>query len=664
MGARTFTAVIGEGDTDVIAFSPDGRFLASAATKLTGDEEVSLWDRSSNWSRTPIKGHTRSLESIAFSPRGDILVTADREIVRIWTIPGGEFLRGWTGKSHVESLRGWKSRDYIDEIAVTPDGKHVRSVHDGHTRFWELGSGKLLAQSPVGGNLLVAPESGEMLAIYTGYGEVRVMDETGERIVILPVEDNPSHPAASPDHRTIAYAERGGKITIVTLPYYLQGVPEKKEAIAELKDLGFDIEATSSSVGLTGREVSAQMVELVRNNLLNELSHLDLSHSNVSDEELSQLTAPTLQRLILEGTRITNIGLESIGELNQVYYLNIANTDVTAEGFRSLQGLSELFHLRLDGTQIKGIIHLSDIKSFVWIDLSKTQTTDGQLQHLVPLANKLKEVNLSETAISDDGLRHLGLLANLTSLDLDKTPVTDKGLESLLRLNALTSLSLGQTKVTDDGLQQLAGMESLRILQLDDTAITSNGLRHLSSSDRFSFLNLNGTNIDDTGVRHLVALKNQLSYLFLERTSVSDSSHSSLTELDKLEVLRLSESQTTDKLLTHLGDLPALKDLSLGKAHITPRGVQALHRIRHLEEVTLGPSVRDEDLASLGDLPPLYDLSFRDCEITDQALVHLKRIRSVDRLGLWRTQISEKAVDELRAALPFTDIDWRPRHQP
>ena len=70
------------------------------------------------------------------------------------------------------------------------------------------------------------------------------------------------------------------------------------------------------------------------------------------------------------------------------------------------------------------------IDRVVEVDLEGTEITDDGLQHLSSLPN-LGCLRLDGTRISDDGLKHLSGLANLQELFLEKTQVTDNGVKML-----------------------------------------------------------------------------------------------------------------------------------------------------------------------------------------------------------------------------------------
>jgi hypothetical protein len=71
---------------------------------------------------------------------------------------------------------------------------------------------------------------------------------------------------------------------------------------------------------------------------------------------------------------------------------------------------------------------------------------------------------------------------SLTRLVLSNTGVTDPGLKSLSALERLTALGLRGTAVTDAGLKELSALGSLRTLHLRDTQVTEKGVEELRTA--------------------------------------------------------------------------------------------------------------------------------------------------------------------------------------
>jgi hypothetical protein len=68
---------------------------------------------------------------------------------------------------------------------------------------------------------------------------------------------------------------------------------------------------------------------------------------------------------------------------------------------------------------------------------------------------KVRQFNLTETKITDAGLKDIAKLQNLTDLDLSRNQITDAGLKDIAKLQNLKGLDLNFTKITDAGVAKL-----------------------------------------------------------------------------------------------------------------------------------------------------------------------------------------------------------------
>ncbi len=154
-----------------VAFSPDGRTLASGST----DQTVRLWEISSGKSLNILRGHTEEVLSVAFSPDGRTLASgSDDQTVRLWEISSGKSLNILRG--HTEEVLS---------VAFSPDGRTLASGSDDQTvRLWEASNGKLLntLQGHTSRVFSVAfSPDGKILASSGSDGTIKLWDsQTGE----------------------------------------------------------------------------------------------------------------------------------------------------------------------------------------------------------------------------------------------------------------------------------------------------------------------------------------------------------------------------------------------------------------------------------------------------------------------------------------------------
>lgn len=122
----------------------------------------------------------------------------------------------------------------------------------------------------------------------------------------------------------------------------------------------------------------------------------------------------------------------------------------------SLAARDQEVDFRLVGANLTDadLVHVTQLKNVVSIDLSGTKITNAGLIHLKGLVT-LRRLHLEKTEIGDEGIAHLTGLVNLEYLNLYSTKVTDKSLGHIAGLKNLKRLYLWQTKTTDAGADNL-----------------------------------------------------------------------------------------------------------------------------------------------------------------------------------------------------------------
>lgn len=214
-GERLASYKSGFGQIQAVAFSPDGRTIASGGFS-NGHFDLWRWQEEA-W--PAIQQVTSNLYAAAFSPQGDVIVTGHSQgMIYLWTLEGEQM-----GSIEAHPPEAGEFSNVV-AVAIAPDGVTLasRSIGaNGDIKIWDMTSGQQelqISSLEVGGvNSLAFSSDGQLLAgYYSGGGfwsrdlpdTVRVWSaQSGEMVAEFSVDVTRPHAVAfSPDGRFLAIA--------------------------------------------------------------------------------------------------------------------------------------------------------------------------------------------------------------------------------------------------------------------------------------------------------------------------------------------------------------------------------------------------------------------------------------------------------------------------
>ena len=163
--ARSQRSRAHDGYVSAIAFSPDGKLLASGSIHdKTTNHAVKLWTLPSGKLLTAIRGHTDCANGVAISPSGMLLASGSADgTVKLWTLPEIKLRK---------TLPNHGQYNNMNSIAISADGKLMAFIGGGGINLSSLPEGTPLANlTDLGQPWITAiSPSGNLLA--SGHGNI------------------------------------------------------------------------------------------------------------------------------------------------------------------------------------------------------------------------------------------------------------------------------------------------------------------------------------------------------------------------------------------------------------------------------------------------------------------------------------------------------------
>lgn len=334
----------------------------------------------------------------------------------------------------------------------------------------------------------------------------------------------------------------------------------------------------------------------------------------------------------------------------EAFTLTAVNFDrcATDENLAALRDSPNLKDLQLSGNNI-------------------TPTSAG-FANLAPLT-RLEVLYLNAPKLGNDDLVHFASAKNLTVLSLRYTRIGDSGLKHLEGHKNLTDLDLRQTRVNDEAVRALA--KHLPRCQI----VWDNGVipRTLVSSDperRAAEFALSTDCAISILAPHLVTLRKEHGHLPRTPFVVSSLTLATNTKLTPAECqnfagcknltyLSMVRYDLTPELLKSFTQLTKLENLSIGSSTITTEGLTTFAECRELKRLSLsGTNVTDEGLKLFKSCSHLADLDLQDTAVGDESVLLFKSCDGLEKLTIKGTNVTARAVEELKKALPRCRIVW------
>jgi hypothetical protein len=276
--------LIPHGNSNLLAYSADGKLLATAGSEY-GGADFHIWSTSSGKLICTIDRSNHSIKSLTFSPDAKYIVTTDGSTISLWDVASGQHWR---------------------DVAYHTRGMNSQIIVPNPTSCEFMPDGKTIAAS--------------MASI--DFGGIVLFD-------LADILDDQLQKAATQLLKHQAYIERG---PIYKIKMQVHG-RDSADSLELVRQMGRPV---SLNLSESQNLVDPFLARLAR---ADNLLELDLSRApQLSDAGLVHLRElPKLERLNLANTKVTDIGLRHLHVLPKLNAIHLKKTAVTDAGRKALK---------------------------------------------------------------------------------------------------------------------------------------------------------------------------------------------------------------------------------------------------------------------------------------------------------------------------------------
>ena len=208
------------GSVNSVAISPDGQILVSGSD----DKTITIWDLSTGQELRTLTGHSESVNSVAISPDGQILVSSSHTVVSVRTVVN------YNSESHTavmgnvyntinkikiwqlstgQELRTLEGDASVLSLAISPDGQIlVSGSADNTIKIWQLSTGEelrtLTGHSESVNSVAISPD-GQIFVSGSDDKTIEIWQlSTGQKLRTLTGAGSINSLAISPDGQILA----------------------------------------------------------------------------------------------------------------------------------------------------------------------------------------------------------------------------------------------------------------------------------------------------------------------------------------------------------------------------------------------------------------------------------------------------------------------------
>lgn len=200
---------------------------------------------------------------------------------------------------------------------------------------------------------------------------------------------------------------------------------------------------------------------------MSRLEELNLTRAVMKDSSLRHIVKLPLRSLGLQGATVTDRAIPFILEIPTLRKLLIGDTDVTDAGIEALAKSTSINSLGISEGRCltgKSLEYVGKMSQLIVLELGQSDNLSADsLVHLERL-NNLAELSLKDLTMNNEQIRKFNNLKHLTHLESLNCQLNDPAVTEIAALKALQVLVFRNEEFSDKGLMSLTKLKNLKRL--------------------------------------------------------------------------------------------------------------------------------------------------------------------------------------------------------
>ncbi|EFC48259.1 predicted protein [Naegleria gruberi] len=414
--------------------------------------------------------------------------------------------------------------------------------------------------------------------------------------------------------------------------------------------IGSMSQLTKLDVGKTGLHTFP--ISILPN--LENLTELNLTFLEIFDQgaKIISQRLKFITKLSVDYCGIGIEGVQAIGNMKQLTFLNISENEMRNEEIELIGTLDQLKYLSIrnitrENNSVDDYLDfnsLKNLKLLTYLNIGENRISDEIGLQFLREMKQLTHLNVANMEIGSIGAKIISEMTHLVKLNIGRNDIGRTGIDYIGEMKQLTSLNVQNCNLME--CKFLCGMKQLQYLNISENTIRNEGVDLICKElSQLKFLNISEILSRPYQFRNVLPIKlenlprlNQLTELDLSSDRVNEESLIFLLELKCLTSLNVRRNSITCNCAKIISGMSQLTKLNISETQVDELVMEYICGMKELRVLYMQKNYLENDsevVDLIEKMESLTELDISDCYISIENETKLREIKKLRKLVLF-----------------------------